>query len=112
MDKKRQNHPQKDVGSQPVECPLSDPVIIPIEDTIDLHPFAPKDISSVVEEYIGECLQNGIHELRIIHGRGIGVQRNIARSVLEKHPAVVSFRDAPAEAGGWGATLVTLRKQD
>jgi dsDNA-specific endonuclease/ATPase MutS2 len=91
------------------DSPFNGPVVVPIQDTIDLHPFAPKDIPSVVEEYIGECLRNGIFEVRIIHGRGIGIQRNIVRSLLERHASVVSFQDAPPEAGGWGATVVRLK---
>ena len=71
-------------------------------------PFAPKDIPSVVEEYLEQCKQGGLTEVRIIHGRGTGVQRNIVRSILQKHPLVLSFKDAPAEAGGWGATVVVL----
>jgi dsDNA-specific endonuclease/ATPase MutS2 len=90
-------------------CPFDNPVVIPIEESIDLHPFAPKDIPSVVEEYLEQCCRASLKEVRIIHGRGIGVQRNIVRSVLEKHPLVLSFRDAPVEAGGWGATVVELK---
>lgn len=92
------------------DSPFKAPVVVPIQDTIDLHPFSPKDIASVVEEYIGECLRNGIYDVRIIHGRGIGVQRNIMRALLEQHTNVVSFCDAPPEAGGWGATVVQLKK--
>ena len=90
------------------EPPFSDPVVLPLEDSIDLHPFQPKDIPSVVEEYLQQCIDAGILEVRLIHGKGKGVQRNVVRSVLEKHPAVASFHDAPAEAGSWGATVVTL----
>ena len=93
------------------EPPFSDPVVLPLEDSIDLHPFQPKDIPSVVEEYLQQCIDAGILEVRLIHGKGKGVQRNIVRSVLEKHPAVASFHDAPAEAGSWGATVVMLRKR-
>lgn len=89
--------------------PFDNPVVIPIEDSIDLHPFAPKDIPSVVEEYLEQCCQAGLNEVRIIHGRGTGVQRKIVRSILAKHPAVISFRDAPPEAGGWGATVILLK---
>jgi DNA-nicking Smr family endonuclease len=91
------------------EPPFSEPVVLPLEDFIDLHPFAPKDIPSVVEEYLNECKNAGMREVRIIHGKGIGVQRNIVHSVLQKHPHVESFHSAPAEAGGWGATIVRLR---
>ncbi|HXV84013.1 MAG TPA: Smr/MutS family protein [Candidatus Binatia bacterium] len=93
------------------DSPFVDPVAVPIEDCIDLHPFAPRDIPSVVEEYIAECVKAGLSEVRIIHGRGTGVQRNIVRSILEKHSMVVDFRDAPAEAGGWGATVVVLKSE-
>ena len=92
------------------DSPFSDPVVVPIEDSIDLHVFSPKDIAGVVEEYIEQCVRAGISEVRIIHGRGKGVQRQIIRSILEKHPRVLSFKDAPAEAGGWGATIVVLGK--
>lgn len=87
-----------------------EPVVVPIEDTIDLHPFQPKEIASVVKEYLEQCRLVGFLEVRLIHGKGAGVQRNIIHSLLSKHPAVLSFRDAPAEAGGWGATLVILKK--
>ena len=90
------------------ESPFTEPIVLPIEDSIDLHAFHPKDIPSVVEEYLEQCQQAGLAEVRIIHGRGTGVQRNIVRSILQKHPRVLSFQDAPAEAGGWGATVVVL----
>ena len=100
---------KKDQTQDASNSPFEKPVVVPIEDSIDLHAFSPKDIPSVVEEYINECFRNGIQEIRIVHGRGIGVQRKIVRSILEKHPAVASFQDAPPEAGGWGATLVLLK---
>ena len=95
---------------KPPEPPFDDPVVLPLEDSIDLHPFQPKDIPSVVEEYLQQCLDAGILEVRLIHGKGKGVQRDIVRSLLEKHPAVASFHDAPAEAGSWGATVVILQQ--
>ena len=91
------------------DSPFSDPVVLPLEDVIDLHPFQPKDIPSVVEEYLQQCVEAGIREVRIIHGRGKGVQKNVVASLLQKHPAVASFQEAPAEAGGWGATVVVLK---
>ena len=94
---------------KPPDPPFDEPVVLPLEDSIDLHPFALKDIPSVVAEYLEQCIQAGLSEVRIIHGRGVGVQRNIVRSLLEKHERVVSFQDGPPEAGGWGATLVVLR---
>ena len=88
-----------------------EPVEIPITDVLDLHSFAPRDIRNAVEAYLEEAQRLGLGALRIIHGRGIGVQRETVRSILSRTPYVVDFRDAPAEAGGWGATLVTLRNE-
>ncbi len=82
---------------------------VPITDVFDLHPFAPRDVKSAVEAYLDEAHARGFTALRIIHGRGIGVQREMVRAVLSRTPYVLSFHDAPAEAGGWGATIVTLR---
>ena len=93
----------------PEDSPFSHPIVIPITDVIDLHAFSPRDIPSVVTEYLEQALEAGFGEVRIIHGRGIGVQRNIVRSILQKHPRVHSFKDASAESGGWGATVVLLR---
>lgn len=86
-----------------------DPVRIPISDVFDLHSVAPRDVKPVVEEYLLEAHRLGFKALRIIHGRGIGVQREIVRSVLARTEFVAAFHDAPGEAGGWGATVVTLR---
>jgi dsDNA-specific endonuclease/ATPase MutS2 len=86
-----------------------EPIRIPITDVFDLHSIPPRDIRAVVEEYLIEAHRMGYRALRIIHGRGIGVQRETVRSVLSRTPFVTEFRDAPAEAGGWGATIVTLR---
>jgi DNA-nicking Smr family endonuclease len=91
--------------------PFIDPVVISLEDHLNLHPFQPKEIPSVVEEYLEQCRQAGIREVRLIHGKGKGVQRNIIRSLLEKHPNVESFHDAPLEAGSWGATIVTVKAE-
>ena len=86
-----------------------EPIRIPIGDVFDLHTVPPRDVRAVVEEYLIEAHRMGYRALRIIHGRGIGVQREIVRSVLSCTSFVTEFRDAPAEAGGWGATIVTLR---
>lgn len=91
------------------DSPFTDPIIIPIEDHLDLHPFQPKEIPSVVEEYLDQCKEAGFHEVRLIHGKGKGVQRNIIRALLEKHANVESFHDAALEAGSWGATVVILK---
>ena len=89
--------------------PCDDPIPIPITDVFDLHSVPPRDVRPIVEEYLSEAHRLGLRALRIIHGRGIGVQREVVRCVLANTPFVASFSDAPAEAGGWGATIVTLR---
>ena len=78
---------------------------VPIEDSIDLHTFQPREIEIVVEEYLYQAVEKGFREVRIIHGRGIGVQREVVRSLLQKHPNVRSFHDAPDR----GSTTVFLR---
>jgi dsDNA-specific endonuclease/ATPase MutS2 len=86
-----------------------EPVRIPITDVFDLHSVPPRDVRAVVEEYLEEAHKLGFKALRIIHGRGIGAQREMVRRVLASKDFVADFADAPAEAGGWGATIVTLR---
>jgi len=88
-----------------------DEVVVPLEDRIDLHPFQPRDIRSVVESYLEQALEAGFSEVRLIHGRGIGVQRESIRSLLKRHPHVLEFFDAPPERGGWGATVVRLAEK-
>jgi len=93
------------------EEPGDEPVRIPVTDVFDLHSVPPRDVRDVVEAYLEEAHRLGFKALRIIHGRGIGVQREIVRSVLARTPFVAAYGDAPAEAGGWGATLVTLKNR-
>jgi dsDNA-specific endonuclease/ATPase MutS2 len=84
-------------------------VRIPVTDVFDLHTVPPRDAEAVVEEYLNEANRLGLKALRIIHGRGIGIQREMVRRVLARTPFVAVFGDAPGEAGGWGATVVTLK---
>ena len=86
-----------------------DPVILPIEDSIDLHTFAPRDIPDVVDSYLEAAHEEGLKEVRIIHGRGKGVQKERVRQVLEKSQIVESFEEATPDRGGWGATVVVLK---
>ena len=81
---------------------------IPIEDSLDLHTFEPRDIKSVVEEYVNAAWERGFREVRLIHGRGRGVQRGIVQQTLERHPLVVAFWDAPESH--LGATVARLRE--
>ena len=83
-----------------------DPVKIPIEAELDLHPFAPRDIPSVVAEYVEAAAAAGFAEIRVVHGRGRGVQRGIVQAALDRHPRVVEFWDDPA--ANLGATVARL----
>ncbi len=87
----------------------SQPIRIPVTDTFDLHSIPARDVKEAVEEYLLEARSLGFKALRIIHGRGIGVQREMVRAILARTDFVASFHDAPGEAGGWGATVVTLK---
>jgi len=80
---------------------------VPIEDALDLHTFNPRDIKSVVEEYVNAAWERGLREVRLIHGRGRGVQRGIVQQALERHPLVIEFWDAPE--AHLGATVARLR---
>ena len=99
------------LGPAPGDGPedLNGPVQLPIEDALDLHAFAPRDVPSVVDEYLAAAHARGFTEVRLVHGKGIGVQRRVVQGVLARHPLVVRFVDAPEGRGGWGATLVRLR---
>lgn len=88
---------------------MDGPRRIPIEDVIDLHAFSPKEIPLLLEDYLEEALRAGFRQVRIIHGRGTGTQRQRVRSVLSRHHLVESYGDAPPQAGGWGATVAVLR---
>jgi dsDNA-specific endonuclease/ATPase MutS2 len=86
-----------------------EPIPIPITDVFDLHSVPPRDVVPVVEEYLELAREGGFRFVRIVHGRGIGVQREAVRAILARTGFVTGYRDAPPEAGGWGATVVTLR---
>jgi dsDNA-specific endonuclease/ATPase MutS2 len=95
---------ERDGGFDPGE-----PFRIPITDVLDLHTIHPRDVKAAVEAYLEEASAIGLKALRIIHGKGIGVQGEVVRSVLRRSALVRGFRTAPEEAGGWGATLVDLK---
>ncbi|MEP6741358.1 MAG: Smr/MutS family protein [bacterium] len=88
--------------------PFPEPVTIPITDVFDLHSIQPRDVRRVVEEYLRLAQAAGFRQVRIIHGKGVGVQREVVRKILQRTPFVRDWKDAPAEAGGWGATIVSL----
>ena len=86
------------------------PVHIPLEDTLDLQSFLPKEVPSLLEEYLSECVKAGIVDVRIIHGKGKGFLREKVHSVLRKSSLVESFHLADETGGSWGATIARLRK--
>jgi len=92
------------------ETEPDEPVVLPVEEHLDLHTFAPRDVREVVGSYLEAAREAGFHEVRLIHGRGTGVQRQSVRALLQRHPHVLSFADAPPERGGWGATVVRLKR--
>jgi DNA-nicking Smr family endonuclease len=87
----------------------SEPIVLPIDGVLDLHIFHPQEIKELIPEYLAVCRERGILEVRVVHGKGTGALRKTVHSLLRKMPAVVSFRLAGEDAGGWGATLVILR---
>jgi hypothetical protein len=92
--------------------PFPDVVVIPFRDVLDLHSIPPRQVRPVVEDYLSEARARGCAGVRIIHGKGVGVQREIVRGILARTPFVTHFADAPADFGGWGATVVTLKTND
>ncbi|NLI32149.1 MAG: Smr/MutS family protein [Deltaproteobacteria bacterium] len=87
-------------------------VVVPIEDSLDLHTYRPQDIRDLLEDYLEATYEKGFVEVRIIHGKGSGMLRKRVTKILARHPRVISFRQADTAAGGnWGATIVLLKKQ-
>ena len=89
-----------------------EPVRVPIDGVLDLHSFHPRDVQDLVSEYLRACREEGVLEVRIIHGKGKGVQRRMVQAVLERMEEVLEYRTADGGRGGWGATLVLLHARD
>jgi DNA-nicking Smr family endonuclease len=87
-----------------------EPIRIPIDGVLDLHTFNPREIKELVPEFLAACIERGIYQVRIIHGKGIGNLKRTVHSILSKHPEVISFSLDHPQYGGWGATIVFLRK--
>ena len=100
-----------EASAEDVDCddPFPDPVVLEITDVFDLHAVQPREVKAVVQEYLQQAYEKGFRSVRIIHGKGIGVQREMVRSILERTPFVFDWTDAPSEAGGWGATVVRFK---
>jgi len=91
---------------------MDEPIELPIDGVLDLHTFSPREIKDLVPDYLAECQKRGILRVRIIHGKGIGNLRRTVHAILAKHPEVISFSLDHPQFGGWGATLVDLRKPE
>jgi DNA-nicking Smr family endonuclease len=87
------------------------PVEMPIEDILDLHTFKPKEIPGLLTDYFTACIEKSIYSIRIVHGKGRGILKKRVHELLKKNQMVESFQPAPPEAGGWGATLVELKRK-
>lgn len=87
-----------------------DPVIVEIDGTLDLHHFAPKDLKTLIPDYLAECQDKGIMEIKLIHGKGIGNLRRSVHALLERNPLVAGYRQAELHSGSWGATIVSLKQ--
>jgi dsDNA-specific endonuclease/ATPase MutS2 len=95
---------------QPSPTPEGAPVTIPITGELDLHTFRPEDLGELIPAYLGECAARGMHEVRVIHGKGTGTLRTTVHALLKRSPLVMSFRSGDEKSGSWGATIVVLRK--
>lgn len=95
--------------TEPPDPAADTPIDLPIDGTLDLHAFDPRDVKRLVPDYLAACRERGILSVRIVHGKGTGALRQTVHSLLGRLPEVASFRTASEEAGGWGATLVDLR---
>lgn len=98
-----------DLGPEGEDEPFEDVQELEITDVLDLHTFPPREVPDLVRDWLDAAYEKGYREVRIIHGRGTGTQRRTVRTLLERDPRVVDFGDAPGGAGGWGATVATLR---
>ncbi|MEJ2085060.1 MAG: Smr/MutS family protein [Acidobacteriota bacterium] len=85
-----------------------EPIVVEISDVLDLHSFRADEVGDVIRSYLDEACKLGLRTVRIVHGKGIGVQRRTVRTLLARDPRVVSFESAPEAAGGWGATCAVL----
>ena len=86
-------------------------IVLPIDGVLDLHTFSPRELPDLLDDYLAACLEKDLLDVRIIHGKGKGILRDRVRAILSKHRLVESWHEAPLDAGGWGATLVRLKRE-
>ena len=103
---------EEGVDEVDLDNPFPEPVRLEITDVFDLHAIAPRDVERVVHEYLAEAHRAGFSSVRIIHGKGRGVQRRVVQSILARTPFVRDWTDAPPQSGGWGATVAHLRHEE
>ena len=101
-----------DDGKFDPDNPFPDPVALEITDVFDLHTIAPRDVERAVHEYLAEAQRAGFRSVRIIHGKGRGVQRRLVHGILARTPFIREWTDAPPQSGGWGATVAHLTSVD
>jgi dsDNA-specific endonuclease/ATPase MutS2 len=111
-EEREEERPEEQEDEHDHDGPESQPVALAITDVLDLHTFRPAEVSDAVRAYLPEARQRGFQTVRIIHGKGIGVQRERVRAVLSQTPYVARYQDAPMGAGSWGATIAWLRLLD
>jgi dsDNA-specific endonuclease/ATPase MutS2 len=100
-----------ETGAMPEESP-EEPVAIPITGELDLHTFRPAEISSLLDAYFAECMKRGLHQVRVVHGKGTGTLRSTVHAHLRQSRLVARFAQGDESSGGWGATIVTLKGAD
>ena len=103
------NESDYEIDTPDTEWSDPEPVEIPIDGILDLHTFSPKELPELLDDYLAACQERDILHVRIIHGKGKGILKKRVRSILNKSDLVEGFEEAPLEAGGWGATVVSLR---
>jgi len=111
MVRKDKRHPAPEANDSlaPAPEPFGDPVVIPITGELDLHTFSPRELAPLLEDYLEACHAQGLTQVRIIHGKGTGQLKASVHRLLAQNPLVVDYTDADRTAGGWGATVVTLK---
>ena len=109
MTSRRRDREPKPDEDDP-DAPFDGPVSLPLDGLLDLHAFSPRDVGELVPAWLEASHAAGLRELRIVHGKGTGALRRTVEALLARHPLVAAFRPAGEEAGGWGATVVTLRE--